>query len=133
MNTKNHLDTTFAAGIRQVPGGMSVISQSGALGASIMMFATNQAVPMGFAKWAHVGNQSDVDVLEVMEYYRDDPDTKAIAMYMEGINNARQFLQVAQSICQEKPVIILKVGAERSRTRGGRFAHRFPGWFRQYL
>lgn len=110
MNTKNHLDTTFAAGIRQVPGGMSVISQSGALGASIMMFATNQAVPMGFAKWAHVGNQSDVDVLEVMEYYRDDPDTKAIAMYMEGINNARQFLQVAQSICQEKPVIILKVG-----------------------
>lgn len=110
MNTKNHLDTTFAAGIRQVEGGMSVISQSGALGASIMMFATNQAVPIGFAKWAHVGNQADVDVLEVMEYYRDDPDTKAIAMYMEGINNARQFLEVAQSICQEKPVIILKVG-----------------------
>ena len=110
MNTKNHLDTTFAAGIRQVPGGMSIISQSGALGASIMMFATNRAVPIGFAKWAHVGNQADVDVLEVMEYYRDDPDTKAIAMYMEGINNARQFLEVAQSICQEKPVIILKVG-----------------------
>jgi acetyl coenzyme A synthetase (ADP forming)-like protein len=110
MNTKNHLDTTFAAGIRQVPGHMSVISQSGALGASIMMFATNQAVPMGFAKWAHVGNQADVDVLEIMQYYREDPDTKAIAMYMEGINNAREFLEVAQSICQDKPVIILKVG-----------------------
>jgi acetyl coenzyme A synthetase (ADP forming)-like protein len=110
MNTKNNLDTSFAAGIRQVRGGMSIISQSGALGAAIGMFATNQAVPIGFAKWAHVGNQADVDVLEVMEYYRDDPDTKAIAMYMEGINNARQFLEVAQSICQEKPVIILKVG-----------------------
>ncbi len=105
---------------------MSIISQSGALGASIMMFATNQAVPIGFAKWAHVGNQADVDVLEVMEYYRDDPDTKAIAMYMEGINNARQFLEVAQSICQEKPVIILKVG--RSEVGQGRQLHTLVPW-----
>jgi acetyltransferase len=80
MNTGNHLDTTFAAGIRQVPGGMSVLSQSGALGASIMMFAGNQPVPIGFSKWAHVGNQADVDVLEVMKCYRDDPDSRVIAM-----------------------------------------------------
>ena len=110
MNTGNHLDTTFAAGIRQSRGGMSVISQSGALGASIMMFATHQPAPMGFAKWAHVGNQSDVDVLEVMRFYRDDPDTRVIAMYMEGINNAKDFLKVAREVTRDKPVIALKVG-----------------------
>lgn len=110
MNTENHLDTTFAAGVRQVPGGMSVLSQSGALGASIMMFAGDQPVPIGFAKWAHVGNQADVDVLEVMQYYRDDPATRVIAMYMEGIKDARQFFAVAREVTPKKPVIVVKVG-----------------------
>ena len=110
MNTSNHLDTTFAAGIRQIPGGMSVISQSGALGASIMMFATNLPVPIGFAKWAHVGNQADVDVLEIMKYYCDDPETRVIAMYMEGLDNAREFCSVARSVARDKPVVVLKVG-----------------------
>ena len=110
MNTSKHLDTTFAAGIVQTPGGMSVISQSGSLGASLMMFATHQPASMGFAKWAHVGNQSDVDVLEVMRYYKDDPDTRVIAVYMEGINNAREFLEVAREVSEKKPIIALKVG-----------------------
>jgi len=110
MNTSNHLDTTFAAGIIQTPGGMSVISQSGSLGASLMMFATHQPASMGFAKWAHVGNQTDVDVLEVMRFYKEDPDTKAIAIYMEGINNARDFLEVAREVSEKKPIIALKVG-----------------------
>ncbi len=115
MNTSMHLDTTFAAGVRQIRGGMSVISQSGGLGASLMVFATNQPAPMGFAKWAHVGNQMDVDVLEVMRYYKDDPDTKVIAMYMEGLSNAGAFLEVAREVSAKKPIILIKVG----RTEAG--------------
>ena len=110
MNTDNHLDTTFAPSIKQVPGGMSVISQSGALGAAIMMFAGDQPVPMGFAKWAHVGNQSDVNVLEILRYYGQDPSTKVIAMYMEGLDDGRTFLEVAREVARQKPIIILKVG-----------------------
>lgn len=114
MNTENHLDTTFAAGIKQVRGGMSVISQSGALGASLLMLASSQPVPMGFNKWAHVGNQCDVSVLEILRYYGDDPGTHVVSMYMEGVNNGREFLNVAGEVAQEKPVVILKVG--RSET-----------------
>lgn len=110
MNTQNHLDTTFAAGIKQVPGGMSVLSQSGALGAAIMMLAGAQPVPMGFNKWAHVGNQSDVNLLEILRYYGQDPATRVIAMYMEGVDDGRSFLEVAQGVAREKPIIILKVG-----------------------
>lgn len=110
MNTENHLDTTFAAGIKQVRGGMSVISQSGALGASLMMLAGSQPVPMGFCKWAHVGNQSDVSVLEILRYYGSDPGTRVISMYMEGVNDGREFLNVAGEVAQTKPVVILKVG-----------------------
>ncbi len=110
MNTENRLDTTFAAGIKKVPGSMSLISQSGSLGASIAAFSVNQAVPIGFAKWAHVGNQCDINVLDVLKYYKDDEQTKSIAMYMEGIDNAREFMEVAREITAEKPIVILKVG-----------------------
>ncbi|HHV38224.1 MAG TPA: hypothetical protein GXX70_01870, partial [Tepidimicrobium sp.] len=110
MNTENRLDTTFAAGIEKVPGSMSLISQSGSLGASIAAFSVNQAVPIGFAKWAHVGNQCDIDVLDVLKYYAKDDKTNSIAMYMEGIDNAREFMEVAREIAAEKPIVILKVG-----------------------
>lgn len=110
MNTENRLDTTFAAGIKKVPGSMSLISQSGSLGAAIAAFSVNQAVPVGFAKWAHVGNQCDISVLDILKYYKDDKQTKSIAMYMEGIDNAREFMEVAREITAEKPIVILKVG-----------------------
>lgn len=110
MNTENRLDTSFAAGIEKVPGSMSYISQSGSLGASMAAFSVNQEVPIGFSKWAHVGNQSDIDVLDILKYYKEDEDTKSIAMYMEGIDNAREFIEVAREITEEKPIVILKVG-----------------------
>ena len=117
MNTENHLDTTFAAGIKQVRGGMSVISQSGALGASLLMLASSQPVPMGFNKWTHVGNQCDISVLEILRYYENDPSTHVVTMYMEGINNGREFLKVAEKVTKEKPVVILKVGRSEMGSR----------------
>lgn len=110
MNTSNKLDTTFAAGIKKIQGSMSLISQSGSLGASIASFSVNQVVPIGFAKWAHVGNQCDISVLDILEYYKDDEQTKSIAMYMEGIDNAREFIELAREITRSKPMIVLKVG-----------------------
>ena len=109
MNTENRLDTTFAAGIDKIHGSMSLVSQSGSLGATIAAFSVNQAVPVGFAKWAHVGNQSDIDVLDVIKYYKDDEKTKSIAMHMEGIDNAREFIEVAKDIAAEKAIVVLKV------------------------
>ncbi len=110
MNERAKLDTTFAPNINQVPGGMSVITQSGSLGASILMFAGDQPVPIGFNKWAHVGNMSDVDLLEILKYYKHDPETRAIAVYMEGIDNAREFVDTAKTVARDKPIIVLKVG-----------------------
>jgi len=110
MNTENNLDTTFAADIAQRPGGMSVISQSGSIGAAILMFTCDQPVPMGFCKWGHVGNMSDVTTEELLKYYRDDPKTKVIAMYMEGMTDARSFFETAKEVTPQKPMIVLKVG-----------------------
>lgn len=110
INTSNHLDTTFAPNIKQTPGMTSFISQSGATGASILMFAGDQPVPFGFNKWAHVGNMSDVDVLEILEYYGEDEQTRVIGMYMEGVKDGRRFLETAKKVALQKPIAILKVG-----------------------
>lgn len=110
MNTENNLDTTFAPNITQSPGGMSVISQSGSIGSALLMFAGDQPVPMGFAKWGHVGNMSDVNTEELLQYYRQDDSTKVIAMYMEGMTDARSFFETAKEITPDKPIIVLKVG-----------------------
>ncbi|WP_434511412.1 acetate--CoA ligase family protein [Desulfitobacterium sp. AusDCA] len=110
MNTENHLDTTFAPNITQREGGMSVISQSGSIGSAILMFSGDQPVPIGFNKWGHVGNMSDVTTEELLCYYRDDPKTKVIAMYMEGMTDARSFFETAKAVTSQKPMIVLKVG-----------------------
>ncbi len=110
INTKNNVDTTFVSHINKEFREFSFISQSGATGASIIKFASDQPVPFGFNKWAHVGNMSDVDILEILAYYEKDPDTKAIGMYMEGVENATEFLQVAKRVTKNKPLLILKVG-----------------------
>lgn len=110
MNTENNLDTTFSPNITQMPGGMSIISQSGSIASAILMFCGDQPVPMGFAKWGHVGNMSDVNTEELLQYYMKDDNTKVISMYMEGMIDARGFFETAKKVTPKKPVIILKVG-----------------------
>lgn len=110
MNTENNLDTTFAPNITQSSGGMSIISQSGSIGSAILMFAGDQPVPIGFAKWGHVGNMSDVNTEELLRYYKHDDSTRVIAMYMEGMTDARTFFETAKEITPDKPIIVLKVG-----------------------
>jgi acetyltransferase len=77
---------------------------------SILLFAEIQPRPLGFAKWAHVGNMCDVDALDVLRYYGADEETKVVVMYMEGFNEGRKLMEVTQEITSYKPVIILKVG-----------------------
>lgn len=122
MNAANQLDTTFAPRVKMMPGGLSIISQSGALGASLLMFAGDQAVPMGFSKFCHVGNQSDVSVLEVLNYYAEDESTKAVGMYLEGVSDGRAFMDVARKLSSRKPFLVLKVGRSEQASAAA-FSH----------
>lgn len=139
MNTENNLDTSFAPNIIQKSGGMSIISQSGGVGSSILMFSGDQPVPIGFNKWAHVGNMSDVTTEEILRYYSEDEETKVIAMYMEGMKDARKFFETAKELTPKKPLIVLKVGrseigAEAAASHTGSLAGSdaiFDGAFKQ--
>ncbi len=117
QNTRNNLDTTIEPPVVKTQGDISVITQSGAMGGITLLFMEEQPTPLGFAKWAHVGNMSDVDILEILEYYGEDQDTQVVGMYMEGIRDGQRFLDIASKVTKEKPVIILKVGRSEIGSR----------------
>lgn len=110
INTALGLDTTIEPTVEQVPGGLSVFSQSGAMAGSILLVAEDQPQPVGFAKWAHVGNMCDVDTVDVLEYYGQDEATQVIVVYMEGYDRGRELMETARKITPHKPILVLKVG-----------------------
>lgn len=110
INTENRLSTSFAPGLQMNPGHIGFFTQSGATGGSILMLAAAQPKPLGFNKWAHVGNMCDVTNLEILEYYASDPSVKVIAGYMEGVRDGRELMRLAEKITRQKPLLVLKVG-----------------------
>jgi acetyltransferase len=115
IDTGSRLCTGFAPGISLASGRIGFISQSGAFGAATLMLCADQPKPLGFSKFAHVGNMCDVSNLELLEMYDADPSIDVIAMYMEGVRDGRKLLNLASKITARKPIVLLKVG----RTNGG--------------
>ncbi len=106
MNVPAGLNATFVMDAK--PGHIGFISQSGALGGAIIYKTVKELI--GFSKFISVGNMADVDFSDLMLYLRDDPDTKAIALYVEGVRKGRRFMEVAEEVVKVKPVIVLKGG-----------------------
>jgi acetate---CoA ligase (ADP-forming) len=96
--------------LRLPPGPMGIVSQSGAYGAHVFMVSQLRGVGSNY--WVTTGNESDVDVAEVIEFYAQAPDVKVILAYAEGMKNADRIcnaLEMARDA--EKPVIFMKVGS----------------------
>ncbi len=110
MNPGTRLVTGFHPGIRLLPGKLGYVTQSGALGGTLVTMALSQPRPMGFARFGHVGNMCDVTSMELIEQYGDDPQVEVIVVYLEGIQDGREFMRVAGQVSRKKPVLVLKVG-----------------------
>jgi acetyltransferase len=65
---------------------------------------------MGFSYYVGVGNEADIRFHEYLKFFTDDPETRAILMYVEGLRNGRAFLQQAYQTTRVKPVVLLKSG-----------------------
>ena len=101
------LNATFFTGSVR-PGGIALISQSGALGSAILDWSVEENV--GFSAFVSVGSMADVGWADLLDYFGDDPGTKAIALYMESLGDARSFLSAAREVALAKPVIVVKAG-----------------------
>jgi acetyltransferase len=89
------------------PGGVSLIVQSGLLSAGFVTTLMGKKT-LGLAKICSIGNRSDVEETEVLEYLLRDSATKVIALYLESFIQGRRFCELALS--SEKPVVVLKGG-----------------------
>lgn len=89
------------------PGGTSLIVQSGLLSAGFIITLMGNKT-LSLAKACSIGNKSDVEETELLEYLLRDPDTKVIALYLESFVQGRRFLELASS--SSKPIVVLKGG-----------------------
>ena len=89
------------------PGRVSLIVQSGLLSAGfITTLMANKT--LGLAKVCSIGNKSDVEETELLEYLLKDPVTKVVALYLESFVHGRRFIELITS--SDKPIVVLKGG-----------------------
>lgn len=96
-------------------GPITFISQSGALVDSVIDWSVKEKY--GFSAVISYGNKSDLDAPDFIAWAAKDERTKAIALYIEGLNDGRYFLEVARKVTPIKPIIALKAGKTAAGTK----------------
>jgi acetyltransferase len=103
-------DNLNLVGLKDAPkGDIALLTQSGNMALTLITEAKIKS-RKGFSYYVGVGNESDIQFHEYLEFFQHDPATKAILMYVEGLRNGRQFVLQAQKTTLEKPIILLKSG-----------------------
>ena len=101
------LNATFAPSMPPA-GPVAFISQSGAMGLSMLDYA--ESLGIGISMFVSAGNKADVSGNDLLEYWRSDPRTKVILMYLENFGNPAHFVELARSISRVKPICVVKAG-----------------------
>lgn len=107
IRTPIYLNASFAPSMPP-KGPVAFLSQSGAIADSIIDWAIEHRY--GMSTLVSYGNRADMDVHDFLEWLYDDPETKAIALYLEGIEDGKRFMEVARKVSARKPIIALKAG-----------------------
>ncbi len=114
IDTATPLNASFAAGMPPM-GPVAFMSQSGALGTAVLDLA--MAGNIGFSKFISLGNKADVSETDLLEALSDDPASKVILIYVEGLPDGQKFIRVAQQVTRRKPVVAIKSGVTASGSR----------------
>ncbi|WXG45166.1 MAG: CoA-binding protein [Candidatus Atabeyarchaeum deiterrae] len=116
VNTGNGLNTTFEKDLMPKRGGISVLSQSGGVGAALIDWAIFYGE--GISKFIWLGDKADVSEVELLDYLGQDEDTKVITMYLESVKDGRRFLKTVRQVTERKPIVVLKGGvSEEAKAR----------------
>lgn len=116
LDTHFPIDTTFLPLPGPIPGDIAFLSHSGAICEAVIDWARGQG--FGLSRLVSLGNQLDLTEGDVLAAMEDDPHTRVVAMYLEGVGEGRKFVEEARRVSARKPVVALKVG----RSEGGRRA-----------
>ncbi len=114
IDTIAKLNASFAVGMPR-QGTIAFMSQSGALCTSILDMALADEV--GFSRFISLGNKADLDEIDFIEEWADDPYTRVIIAYLEGIGDGTEFMRVAGQVSRHKPIIAIKAGTTSAGSR----------------
>jgi len=103
----NKLNASFGGDLPGT-GAIGYLSQSGALLAAILDMANASGI--GFSKLVSIGNKADVNELDIIKALATDADTKVIAGYLESISDGNDFVNQAERISHDKPILLMKSG-----------------------
>jgi len=106
-SAKSSMNATFGPDYVK-KGNIAIVTQSGALG--IAMIGKSAAENIGLSAIVSVGNKSDIQEAELLQYLATDVNTKAILMYIEGVKDGEKFIRELKNATRRKPVVIIKSG-----------------------
>ena len=115
-NTSGHISTpsNFTSSffpLGRIPAGhISYIAQTGNFATHTMRYIAS-GEHFGVARVVGLGNKVDIDESDVLEYYEDDDETRAVFVYLESLARPRRFLEIARRVSRKKPIILLKGGS----------------------
>ncbi len=105
------------------PGFISIVAQSGGVGAIIMQVFHDMGI--GMRLYASNGNGSDISISEIIRYYGEDEKTKVVVLYLESLSDSKEFMEAAMEVAAKKPILAISAGrtekgaaASKSHTGG---------------
>lgn len=113
-SSRNNLTATFTA-LVPPEGGVAFISQSGAVGTTMLAWAKKEGI--GFSKFISVGNEADLSLNDFVEYFMEDRRTRVITVYMESVKDGSSLVKTLKAATTKKPVVVMKVGTTAAGAR----------------
>ncbi len=104
--------------IQPLRGELGLVSQSGNLGQQLINRGKEEGI--GISRFIGSGNEADLTAADFVEFLGRDPQTRVIALYLEGIKDGRRFFEIARKVSREKPIIVLKTGKTEVGVRAAR-------------
>ena len=101
--------------LNPLKGDLAFVTQSGAIATAVVDWATNRGI--GFSHVVSLGDMSDVDFGDMIDYLAADQNTRGILMYVESVTDARKFMSAARAAARSKPVIVIKAGRSEAAAK----------------
>ena len=109
-----NMNATFSPA-NNLPGNVSFLSQSGAMGEVILDYA--RSLNIGLSTFVSAGNRADVSPNDLVQYWEHDPATKVILLYLESFGNPRNFVRITRRVSAKKPIVVVKSGSTSAGSR----------------
>ena len=108
LDTHLPIDTTFLPLPGPTKGDVAFLSHSGAICEAVIDWARGQG--FGLSRLVSLGNSMDLTESDLLPAIAEDPNTKVVAMYLEGVRDGEAFIERARQVTPLKPVVAIKVG-----------------------